>query len=127
MNLFSKNMNRQSAVMVLSVFLVIAIGYALFRNLAIRADVVANSGSLRVIVNDDLGIPLESAKVSITSDQTNKTTVLTEKNSDGSYQAAIGVGTFTIEAESQGYATDSQPTAIEAGQIQEISFYLHQP
>ncbi len=126
MNIFAKNMNRQSAVLVLSVFLVVAVGYALFRNYAIRADIIANSGTLRVIVNDELGIPLENARVSIKSDQTNQTTLLSTKDSDGVYSAPVGVGTFTIEAESDGYQKDSQPTAVESGQIQEINFYLKQ-
>jgi hypothetical protein len=78
-----------------------------------------------VIVNDELGVPLENATVSVVSDQTNQTTVLSQKASDGSYTATVGPGTFTIQAESPSYATDNQPTSVDRGQTQQINFYLH--
>jgi hypothetical protein len=39
MNFFPKNMNRQSAILVLSVLALVTVGYFIFRNLGIRADV----------------------------------------------------------------------------------------
>ena len=125
MNVFPKKMDRQSAILVLSVLALVTVGYFLFRNLGIRADVTSSGATLKVVVNDELGVPLDQAQVSVTSDQTNQTTVLTQKTSDGAYTATVGPGTFTIEAQAPGYATDNQPTSIDTGQTQEINFYLH--
>lgn len=124
MNIFANKFGTRNAVLIISVLALALVVYTLFRNIGIRADVANQGASLQVIVNDELGVPLNGAKVSITSDQTNQTTVLTAKSSDGSYRATVGPGTFTVQAESPGYISDSQPTSVEQDQEQQLNFYL---
>jgi hypothetical protein len=88
------------------------------------ADIDANFGTVRVLVSDEVGVPLSNATVMVTSDQTNQVTTLSDKDDTGHYTANVRSGTYTINAESLGYKGDSQPISIQKGDSQELSFYL---
>ncbi len=117
-------LNSRKTFLVVLVIIIAGVAYALFRNIAIHADVIGNVGILKVVVNDSVGVPLDAATVKVTSDQTNQTITLTKKDNNGFYTATVGQGSFVINADATGYTSDSQPTEVEGGQSQEISFYL---
>jgi len=88
------------------------------------ADVDTNFAMVKVVVNDEVGVPLDAASIQVTSDQTNQTTTITAKDSSGAYAAKVRPGTYVINAQSTSYTADSQPLKVSKGDTQELSFYL---
>jgi CBS domain containing-hemolysin-like protein len=81
-------------------------------------------GRLEVVINDEVGVPIKKATVKITSQDTNKVTTISEKDTTGMYIASLAPGTYTVEAQSVNYQDDTQPVTLEAGQTQQLTFYL---
>jgi len=93
-------------------------------NAPTTADVNTSYGTIKVLVDDELGTPLSNASIIITSDNTNQKTPILQKDSDGYYTANVASGTFEVEASVPGYKTDSQPLKVNIGDTQTLTFRL---
>jgi ABC-type Na+ efflux pump permease subunit len=93
-------------------------------NAPTTADVNTSYGTIKVLVDDELGTPLSNASVIITSDNTNERTPIIQKDSDGYYTANVASGTFEVQASLPGYKTATQPLKVNIGDTQTLTFHL---
>ncbi len=114
----------KNVLVVLMVGLVVIVGVTIFGNAGISADEVknANTGKVEVVVQDASDQPIAKATVQVASQDTNKTTKLTNKN--GTYSGSVAAGRYTIEASASSYDSTTLYTIVKSGETQKLTIHL---
>ena len=116
--------NIRQLLLVIAVVVAAAVTVVLFRNGKIGADVDPTFGTIKVTVNDEVGVPLSQGVVKVVSDQTDKTTTLAKKDDQGFYIASVKAGSYIVQASAAGYKNDEQPIIVQPKDQQQLKFYL---
>jgi hypothetical protein len=94
----------------------------------IRADVLTTTqlgqSHFKVLIQDEVGIAIDDATLTITNQETNKSVIIAQKDNLGYYVRRMPAGAYTIQADAAGFESDVQHTIIAKGETQEIVFNL---
>lgn len=85
--------------------------------------VSTTQATVAVTVTDEVGLSINDVAITLTA-QDGTIATLTKPTTDGSYNATVSPGTYTIRASAPGYQTDDSNVTLAANERKDIAFYL---
>ncbi len=92
---------------------------------SLKTTSLSKTGQVKVLVQDQDGLPLQQVKVTIKKSTSGGADVaMTQQNDDGTFVKNVAAGDYSVTASSTGYTPSTQEMTIETGAIVTLNFYL---